>query len=473
MTEYLMRGFFLFTLTTIILGCKDKNGSETTYFGGEIVNPNTDYVVLYKNDDPIDTINLDENNRFLTKLDKVKEGLYHFSHKPEYQYVFIEKGDSILFRLNTLDFDESLVFSGKGAEKNNFLIEMFLLNEVEDKLVYDLYTSEADIFATRLDSLQNMKLELYTNLLDTYELSDDAKNITKAAIDYIHFANKEIYPYMHKKKNGLEKFKEVPTHFYAYRENLNYNDALLSYYKPYLDFMVMHVNNLSYVNCLTDCRKQNEAIEKSLHYHTHKLHLIDSLIKEQNLRDNLFRNTAYTYLLKDRNIANHKKFIKKFKTLSKNNKHNKEINELYTNLQNLENGKAIPQLALIKIDSSKTTFTNTATNQKTVYYFWSLHQKKHAKKINTYVEELREKFPNYSFVGININENHTDWINTIKSYNLDSNHQLRCENAKEIRERLAIHSLNKVIILQPDGTIINAFENMYNSSFKEMLQELQ
>ena len=38
-----------------------------------------------------------------------------------------------MFRLNTLDFDESLVFTGEGAKKNNYLINLFLEHEKEEK----------------------------------------------------------------------------------------------------------------------------------------------------------------------------------------------------------------------------------------------------------------------------------------------------------------------------------------------------
>ena len=77
----------------------------------------------------VDSLKLDDKNRFLTKLDNHKNGLYKFYHNREYQYINLEKGDSLLLRLNTFAFDESLFFTGKGAEKNNFYIELFLLNE--------------------------------------------------------------------------------------------------------------------------------------------------------------------------------------------------------------------------------------------------------------------------------------------------------------------------------------------------------
>ena len=41
--------------------------------------------------------------------------------------------DSVLMYLNTWDFDESLIFSGKGGSKNNFLINLYLQQEKNEK----------------------------------------------------------------------------------------------------------------------------------------------------------------------------------------------------------------------------------------------------------------------------------------------------------------------------------------------------
>jgi hypothetical protein len=161
-----MKYFLVASILLIAYSCGNSKTNEVAYLGGEIVNPNNSYVVLYKNDQVVDSAVLDENNRFLLKIDPVVDGLYHFEHQPEMQYVMIEKGDSILFRLNTLDFDESLIFTGLGAEKNNFMIDMFLVNEDEERLVYDYYDLEAGEFVYKMDSLKKMKLEQYDNLVE-------------------------------------------------------------------------------------------------------------------------------------------------------------------------------------------------------------------------------------------------------------------------------------------------------------------
>ena len=126
-------------LVFVLGSCSLKGDScNATYFGGQIVNPGENFITLSKDDIVIDTIYLDKENNFLTQINIEEEGLYSFKHSLEYQYVYIQPRDSILIRLNNWDFDESLVFSGRGSEKNNFLISLYLQNE-EEQISYKTY----------------------------------------------------------------------------------------------------------------------------------------------------------------------------------------------------------------------------------------------------------------------------------------------------------------------------------------------
>ena len=124
-----MKNLLSILILTLIISCTTTNNKSTIYFGGEIINPKSKYVVLLKDNNVIDTLTLNNQNRYIEKFKSLKEGLYTFKHGNEFQYIYLEPGDSILLRLNTWDFDESLVFTGKGSSKNEFLINLFLQNE--------------------------------------------------------------------------------------------------------------------------------------------------------------------------------------------------------------------------------------------------------------------------------------------------------------------------------------------------------
>jgi len=122
---------YILPLSFIVLTSCEKSFEQDNfeaYFGGEIINPQNNFVLFLKNDKVVDTIFLDKNNRFLHKFDSLAPGLYTFKHLPEYQYIYFDKNDSLMIRLNSLDFDNSLAFCGRGEEKNNFLIDSYLKN---------------------------------------------------------------------------------------------------------------------------------------------------------------------------------------------------------------------------------------------------------------------------------------------------------------------------------------------------------
>jgi hypothetical protein len=150
-----IKNIFLFLpLITLLSSCKSEfKGCEyVAYFGGEVVNPNNPYVLFCKDNEVIDTLKLDENNRFFTQFDSLAPGLYTFKHEPEYQYVYFDKNDSIMVRVNSRDFDESIVFCGRGEEKNNFLMEIYLKNEKDKYKMFDYFDDNFDNFSKEIES---------------------------------------------------------------------------------------------------------------------------------------------------------------------------------------------------------------------------------------------------------------------------------------------------------------------------------
>ena len=94
---------------------------------------------LLKDEKVIKNISINSEGTFSSSLEVLNDGLYNFIHLPEFQYLIINKGDSLVLRLNSLDFDESLVFSGAGASKNNYLIDVFLDHEKEENYIKSNY----------------------------------------------------------------------------------------------------------------------------------------------------------------------------------------------------------------------------------------------------------------------------------------------------------------------------------------------
>ena len=186
--------FLLSTCVALLVGCSStKKDSDTVLFAGEIVNPTSDQVILMKGGLKIDSAKLDDKNRFKFKLSAIENGLYHFNLAPEHQYVYLEKGDSLMVRLNTIYFDESLVFSGSNEETNNFLLELFLATEDEDSSMYsEYYELEPKDFLEKIESLKQDKISRLQELSTDNLISEEAIKLLNGSIDYTYNRYKEI-----------------------------------------------------------------------------------------------------------------------------------------------------------------------------------------------------------------------------------------------------------------------------------------
>ena len=124
---------FLFGLL-IFVGCQTSPEEiKPVFVGGDIINPSNNYVVLYDTQNNTDTLYLNDENRFFHHFTNFKPGIHSFVHGGKYQSILLEENDSIMMHINTHDFDESIVYNGIGAKKNNYLINLLLKLEKEDR----------------------------------------------------------------------------------------------------------------------------------------------------------------------------------------------------------------------------------------------------------------------------------------------------------------------------------------------------
>ena len=454
----------LFLPLLLIFGCtSQEKKSLDVFFAGEIVNPTGDKVVLYKGDKVIDSAALDKNNRFSFQFDSIPEGLYHFDHAPELQYVYLANGDSLVIRLNTMDFDESLVFSGSGSDVNNFLLELFLANEEEDSKIAAWYELEASEFLEKIDALQDEKIETLMELISEGNLSQNQRNLAKASIVYNYNTYKEQYPFRHGRHSEHGVFEKLPDEFYQYRKSVEYGNEHLTYLRPYYEFMVNHIQNLSFMGCKEECKMKENVVQNQLHFNEHKLLLIDSLVSEKELKDNLYRYVAFNYLLKAHDFSeNNKQFITKFHELSNNNRHLQEIDELYEGIENLQPQKSIPNIYVTNFSGDSISLREIAKEGKTVFYFWSGVDKKHFNNIKRRVFELTLKNPEYKYVGINMKTNEATWKGMLEESRLNKDLQYKANDFSELTKSLIIFPENKCVITK-DALIVDAFSNIYAS----------
>lgn len=461
-------------LLALLTGCQKNsdNADLYAYFGGEIINPNNDYVLLVSPDQESDTLFLDQSNRFSTKLKNLKSGLYTFTHGGEYQMVLLEHQDSVMLRLNTVDFDESLVFTGEGAKKNNFLIKIFLDNEKDQENFINIVQFSPEKFEHHINSVKAQRLGELSDFLSKNQLSPLFDTIAKTGINYGFYNAMEMYPFGYFGYRNLKKHQNLPETFYAYRKDIDYNNSHLSNYFIYNRFLYSHFNNIALGAFYKDAPEDAIFNRHSLVYNLEKLKLMDDYIQNDSIKNKLLKYTARDFISRCEDSLETAKVLDSYLEKSSNTKDKAYIKGLFGALKQLKPGKVIPDVALVSFDN-KAFQLRDLINKPTVIYFWSSNLKIHYKNSHFKSQELARKYPNLNFIAININESDNRyWKKTLNEFNFPTDNEYQFANPSEGRQILAINTIYKMLVIDREMRIVDTYYNMFQSPFENALQQL-
>ena len=453
----------LLLLTSCNKGLKDDN--STAYFGGEVSNPTNPYVLFCRDSKVIDTIPLKKDNTFFIKFDSLTPGLYSFKNEPEYQYVYFDKNDSIMVRINSQDFDESIVFCGRGEEKNNFLMELYLKNEHEKRSIFDVFDYPYPKFKRYIDSSYASKKTFYDTKKAELNWSDDFDVYARASLDFNHFAKKELYPLVHKMRTGIDAKKDLPKDFYDYRDDIDFNNAKLTNFSPFVKYLTYMLNNVALEKGIENDSEADMALDMNIR----KLNIADTLFKNAQIKNAILNNIAFTYLLEDQNIVNNKKFLEKYHALSTDNSQHNEILKIGNAIQKLTKGNKLPPVQVVD-QRNAVQDIGKFIKKKTVLFFWTENLESHFVAAHKKILALEKKHPDYDFIAISVDNNQGKWNTLLSNYKFDGVTELRAADFEDMKEKWVINKIHRTMIINPDGTIENAFVSLFDLKFEDNLK---
>lgn len=455
---------FSLLVLTILTSCKDgfMGENNVAYFGGEIENPKNNFVVFMKNDQVVDTFYLDKNNRFFHKFDSLTPGLYSFKHDPEYQYVFFDKNDSLMIRLNSNDFDNTLMFCGRGDEKNNFMMELFLKDmKLKDDL-FDIYEKPEKIFSKYIDASNKNITNLYNKRKAFINWSEEFDEVAKANILLNYAYKKEAFPIVHEFKTGENIKRSLPKTYYNYRKKIDVNQANLLYYSPFINYMTSMLNNVVLTN------SEASLDDMSLENNIKKLEIVDTLIKNKHVKNLVVNNIANMYLLSDQCSINNGKFFTLYSKMVSDEKMKAKVMKTANNVEKLRNNNVLPIVSLLDTNN-KTVKINDLITKKTIIYFWTKQSESHSFYSHKKVDELKAKYSDIDFIAININNTQEDWLKEIKTKKYNNSLELRATNFDELQNKWVINKVYRTLIINKNGTINNAFVSLFDANFESYL----
>lgn len=457
-----MKKSLLVSILLLALGCKkDSTPVKSAFLGGQIIKPSSEYVSLYKYGQQFDSLPLDAGSRFSKKYDSLPYGLFRMEHLPENQMVIIEAGDSIWARANMAEFNASLVFSGKGSAKNNFLINTYLALQKEVGFLASKYALDSQAFGDILDSLLQEKKIAWTKFEKQNTLTPLAQKITQAAFVYPYANRRERYALI----RGKKAIKN-DTNYFNFRKFLNYGERDLVFFEPYINYMMSYLSQEALANGDNYMREKGNTA-----FNIRRIQLIDDRISNPVLRNTLARTVAYEELLNFKNHQNHERFLQFYLQVNTSSLYMTEIFQLHQSLIQMRPGKILTDVQLETHEGNQVSSTQALTGTPTVLYFWSQSQMNHFKQTQERVRRYQKNYPNFRFVGICI-QPYNDLVRNYQSImDIDPNDQLAVVNFEEVSQKWVITLLNKGIIIDKSGKILEGFGNFFDQNFANLLQK--
>ncbi len=464
-TDNSMKNLYKILLALLIVSCSSQGEKVSyTYFGGKIINPKTDFVLLLKDDIILDTLKLDAENHFLGNYEKLEEGLYTFKHGIEFQYIYIQPKDSIILRLNTWDFDESLVFNGTGGSKNEYLLKLFLQNEREEKAMYKLFKEEENIFLNELYIIEKDRLATFEAFKEvTPELSEGFIKLTEYAIKLPIERMKEVYPFYYKREHNMNHFPSLSASYYDFRAEISLNEHNYIAFYPYQNYIMSRMYNAAYQDKEMDSSKDNITVNI--------LNNIESTVPMEDLKNTMLKRVVVNEFLKAETFCHlQEAALNTFLDHCTNDTFKSEVKDLVHDSQVVEVDRPLKDFDLLSYDAEPNTIRRITRGDDAVIYFWSTEFMASQSLVKR-IQYLENKFPQVSFIGVHMNTS---------SDNLKSDPNLKqLDHSKQfvLPEDSYAHNLlhsnyPRAIVINDEGIVRSGFININSSALNDLLKKL-
>lgn len=180
-------------LVAIALFCAQSVFAQNTRISGKILNPeDANYTVsriapvefaMHMMQEQVASSSKNSSGSFILEFQIDKPTYLSFNHGTEWKTILAHPGDSMTMNANMVLFDETLVFDGTGARRNNILNNLSLVFE-DIHIPYDEMKSSQDTMFV-LESI-DQNYNKYIRLLEDYSASiPDLKAHTQQQLKFV------------------------------------------------------------------------------------------------------------------------------------------------------------------------------------------------------------------------------------------------------------------------------------------------
>ena len=261
--------------------------------------------------------------------------------------------------------------------------------------------------------------------------------------------------------NGMQPEDSV---FFDFRSSLDFNANDLSFFDPYINYL------LNYLNQEVLDSGQNYFLAQQESEHNYKrMQLIDAAIKGEDLRNNLSRAVALEEILNFENHKLHSDFLDLYFKINSSPSYLKEVTAIHKDIDDLRIGAQLPEIELQNSSMKKVKSNLFFDGRPVVIYFWSQTEMNHYRKTIARTRKLRQKYPQYRFIGVCIQPFNAMALQANNVMGLNAQDQFAAFEFEEISKKWVITLLNKAIVTDAQGGIIDGFANYLAPNFEEVL----
>lgn len=266
MKKLFVAGLVIFNALYIV--AQSKNSIK---FTAKIANRNSDTLVIKGRDNFRQVIPIDKKEIFAATF-AAPQGFYVFSDGTESSNLYLKPNSELNLTMNAKEFDETIVYKGKGVDESNFLAQQALKDESFQK---DAFAKESGEFTALLDS----KLKADTESLEKGNFAPEFKTALKRSFESFHQYAAEEYERVSKANKMVgkpspgfdyENFKGGKTKLSDLKGKYVYIDLWATWCAPcraeipYLQKIEekYHGKNIEFVSISIDKAKDNEKWKK-------------------------------------------------------------------------------------------------------------------------------------------------------------------------------------------------------------------
>ncbi|MEO8237095.1 MAG: TlpA disulfide reductase family protein [Flavobacterium sp.] len=150
-----MKNIFLFGLAVFSTFSGISQTKNQIKFTAKIANRNSDTLVIRGANNFTQVIPINKKEVFVAAFEAPK-GFYQFSDGKEVSSLYLKPDSEVNLTMDAKEFDETIVYKGKGVAESNFLAQYSLK---EEKFQKEAFTKEPTVFNTLLEAKKKSDVE--------------------------------------------------------------------------------------------------------------------------------------------------------------------------------------------------------------------------------------------------------------------------------------------------------------------------